>query len=73
MNYFAGTLGSFMNKTVVIEASGTPEAVRWQFYYSCDGSEESRQRVCMHVTEQTGLTWTEETRMVRRLFVDRQK
>ena len=29
IDHFAGTLGSFMNKTVVIEASGTPEAVRW--------------------------------------------
>jgi RNA polymerase sigma factor (sigma-70 family) len=73
MDHFAGTLGSFMNKTVVIEASGTPKVVSWEFHYSCDGSEESRRRVCDLFAKQTGLTWTEETRMVRRLFIDHQK
>ena len=75
IDQFAGTLGSLMNKTVVIEASGTPEAVRWYFNVTpVTASEESRRRVCCkHVTEQTGLSWTEGTRTVRRLFIDRKK
>ena len=71
IDHFAGTIGSFVNKGVVIEASGPPETLFWEFHDACDGSEESRRRVCMQIAEQTGLTWTEETRTVRRLFIDR--
>jgi hypothetical protein len=62
---------------VIIEGTDLPAEIGWNANYSGDGSAEStrlakdKKLVLTHLQEQTGLTWTEETRKVRRLFVEK--
>jgi hypothetical protein len=76
---FPKVIGTWINRVVLFEASGVPRRIKWFENYTGDGSPESLKQardpelVCKHIQEQTGLSWTEETRMVRQLFVERAK
>jgi len=74
---FGKWLGEWVNQDVVIEASGMPEHLRlsWHLNDAFDRGDDiaakahDRELVLKHITEQTGLTWTEETRIVEHLFI----
>lgn len=74
---FAGWVGSWIEKSVLIEATGLPAKLSWHYHDPGDGSDESRRQahdpelVCMHIREQTGLNWKEEIREITRLFIER--
>jgi hypothetical protein len=76
---FASYAGSWIDRTVIIEASGPPQRLSWHYNGHGDWTEESRRQahdpklVCAHIQEQTGLSWKEETRNMRRLFLEREK
>jgi RNA polymerase sigma factor (sigma-70 family) len=75
---FADGLGEWVNEEVVFEAHHVPSAI-----YVCinggDGTPAAKAHahdlklVCDHIAGQTGLTWTQETRNVPRLFIERAK
>jgi hypothetical protein len=67
---FAGDLGSHIGKQVIIEASGMPANLFWA-YNEPGITKADLTLVLNHITEQTGLTWQPQTRMVERLFVER--
>jgi RNA polymerase sigma factor (sigma-70 family) len=66
-------IGDFIGKSVTIEATNLPRKLNWHINYSDDGILPDSKLVCQHIQEQTGLTWTVETRLVKRLFIERQK
>ena len=74
---FAQRLSEWLGESVAVEASDLPESINWLVSSTGDGSPDSlndihdRDLICKHVAEQTGLTWTEETRSVRRLFMEK--
>jgi hypothetical protein len=75
----AKCIGRWIEKTTIIEASGTPAKVSWH-YNRGDGGDgiadkqaHDMELVCKHIQDQTGMTWTEETRAVQRLFMERVK
>jgi hypothetical protein len=76
---FASYAGSWIDRTVIVEALGPPERLSWHYNGHGDWTEESRRQahdlklVCEHIQEQTGLSWKEETRKMRRLFLERVK
>jgi hypothetical protein len=76
---FASYAGSWIDRTVIVEASGPPQRLSWHYNGHGDWTEESRRQahdlklVCEHIQEQTGLSWKEETRKLRRLFMEREK
>jgi hypothetical protein len=76
---FPKIIGTWINRVVIFEASGVPQRVKWFENYTGDGSPESLKQardpdlVCQHIQEQTGLSWTEENRTIRQLFVERAK
>ena len=61
----ADALGEYLNRDVFIEADNVPNTLRYQFN---DGA--SYPQTPNHITEQTALTWHEETRTVRHVFVE---
>ena len=71
---FADEVGDWINEEVVFEAHRVPSSI-----YVCmnggDGTPTAKAHahdiklVCDHIAEQTGLTWTQETRTVPRLFI----
>ena len=65
-------IGEFIGKSVSIEGTNLPRELHWQINYSGKGIPDST-LVCQHIQQQTGLTWTVQTRMVRRLFIERAK
>jgi hypothetical protein len=75
---FANWVGEWIGKPVISEATGAP-SFRW--HLNDDGNwtkEEQKQAhdpalVCQHIKEQTGLTWTEETRQITQLYIDAKK
>lgn len=76
---FAKWAGKWINNPMIIEASGAPQGLSWHDNDSEDGSPESQKQahdltlVCNHIHDQTGLSWTQETRRVRQLFIERGK
>jgi hypothetical protein len=72
---FAQWVGWWIKQEVVIETTGAPGVVRWH-ENDDDLSPQGHTRahdqelVLKHVAEQTGLTWTHETRKVTRLFLE---
>jgi RNA polymerase sigma factor (sigma-70 family) len=76
---FGNALAFWISEPVVIQASGTPAKLSWDENSFGDGSPENRYRavdvnlVCTHVAQQTGLSWTQETRRTRTLFIERGK
>jgi hypothetical protein len=76
---FCNALAFWISEPAVIQASGTPAKLSWDENSFGDGSPENRYRavdvnlVCTHVAEQTGLSWTQEMRRTRTLFIERGK
>ncbi len=76
---FSKVVGMWINRVVIFEVSDVPQRVRWFGNYTGDGSAESLKQardpelVCKHIQEQTGLSWTQENRTIRQLFVKRAK
>jgi RNA polymerase sigma factor (sigma-70 family) len=71
----ADEIGTLLGKSVNIEATdvpGVPALVDWHINDAGAQPPDSN-LVCQHIQEQTGLTWTVETRLVKRLFIERQK
>ncbi len=74
---FAQWLGRWVGREVVLDVTGSPWRPDWELNGDGDGTDRSRSLahdlglVLGHVAEQTGLTWAEERRTVRRLFVER--
>jgi RNA polymerase sigma factor (sigma-70 family) len=72
----ASWIGEWIKKPVIIEASGAPKMTNWHLNGGRNGSVEDGKRahdpalVCKHMEEQTGLTWTKETRDVKKLFIE---
>jgi hypothetical protein len=64
-------LGRYINRPVVLEATGVPPTVSWRQNGSEITSPADATLVLNHLQEQTGLSWSEEKRMVRRLSVER--
>lgn len=75
---FAGSLAEWIDASVVFEAGNMPPDFQWRYNNGETGSPEDRKRahdvdlVCQHVAEQTGLTWSRQTRTLHRLFVEPQ-
>jgi hypothetical protein len=72
-----GYLGQWIGEQVVMEGKGVPEFKYFSRNNGDRGEEGSpfahdRDLVLKHVQEQTGLTWSEQTRTVERLFVQSQ-
>jgi RNA polymerase sigma factor (sigma-70 family) len=67
----ARNLGNQLNQQVIIEADGVPDFVSMRSYGEVPGDISNRNLVLQHIQEQTGLTWTEETRTVSRLFIEK--
>jgi hypothetical protein len=68
---FAGELGKYINEQIVIEATGVPDSFFWAYDEPRD-QEHDLTLVLNHITEQTGLTWSKQKRLVDRLFIERQ-
>jgi hypothetical protein len=72
----AGMIGGWIRRPVFSEAEGLPEKIMWRYpgYDLRSAEAETAGRdpasVLNHITEQTGLRWSEETRKVPRLFVE---
>ena len=67
----ARNLGDQLNEQVIIEADGLPGFVSMRSYGEIPGDAANRNLVLQHLQEQTGLTWTEETRTVSRLIIEK--
>jgi hypothetical protein len=68
---FLWSVGRYLDKQVVNEVDSPPEGIlHWHNNYRREGSK-TPDLVLQHLTEQTGLTFTKETRRVRVLFVER--
>ena len=74
----AKSIGQWIDKTVVIQASDAPQELSWLFRHPQHCTEEvaraarDPELVCTRLQEQTGLERTEETCKVRRLFIERE-
>jgi hypothetical protein len=74
---FAEALGTWVHESVFIDAIAAPTIIYSHENSIGDGSAAAKAHahdlklVCDHVAEQTGLTWTQETRSVRRLFIEK--
>jgi hypothetical protein len=72
---FASWVGMWIKKPVIIEASGLPPFMSWHLNDSSQWTQQERQEahdpalVCQHIGEQTGMTWSEETRTVSKLYI----
>ncbi len=70
-NDFLNWVGMYVNQRVINGVSSPPESeVKWHDNHQREGSRQS-DLVLQHLAEQTGLTFTKETRRVRVLFVER--
>ncbi len=70
-------LGDWINEQVIFEAHRLPRSINFHTNPLGDGSPTSKadahdlKLVCDHIAQQTGLTWTQQTRTVRRLYIER--
>ncbi len=77
LSEFGGWVGRWIKKSVIVEAAAAPAKLSWRYHRPRRGGLEIQQQahdpalVCSHIQEQTGLSWKEEVRSVRRLFVER--
>ena len=62
-------LSQSLKSTVIIEADGLPKSLATSTHFLV-GQAQDPKAILDHVTEQTGLTWTQETRQVTRLFIE---
>lgn len=75
-SYLARQTSEWIGHEVIIEASGLPVTIGWRGHIprvaTAESDRQARepQAVLKHLCEQTGLTWTEETRTVRRLIIE---
>jgi RNA polymerase sigma factor (sigma-70 family) len=73
-DYLAQELSVWINRQVLIDATGLPAKLEWHINGELPGADVSKahdQTLNLnHLCEQTGLSWAEETRIVRRLFID---
>lgn len=68
---FLRSVGWYLNDRVVNEVEGPPKGnLNWHENFAAEGIKVP-ELVLQHLTEQTGLTFTKETRRVRVLFVER--
>ncbi len=67
----ARNLGDQLNEQVIIEADGLPGFMSMRSYGEIPGDTANRDLIMQHLQEQTGLTWTEETRTVSRLIIEK--
>jgi hypothetical protein len=70
-DYIAGHLGAWLNQPVLIECDDFP-TVSAHFNSEAINDPQSHDKTLIlnHLAEQTGLTWSEETRTVRHLFIE---
>jgi len=68
--HLARNLSNVLNQKVILEADHLPEYVNIRSYENVPADGADRKFVLQHIHEQTGLTWTEETRPVHCLFID---
>lgn len=71
LGHLARDLGDYLNEQTFIEADGLPGFWSMRSYGEVPGDITNRNLVLQHIQEQTGLTWTEETRVVSRLFIEK--
>jgi hypothetical protein len=65
-------MGSIIDKQVLVEVENSPAMIRWHANDEETQLTDADPKMMLdHIGQQTGLTWTEETRNVRRLFVER--
>jgi hypothetical protein len=71
---FGGALGGAIGQQVIIEAERFPREVSWRYndedWMAAGADHQDTDLLIKHISEQTGLTCTVETRKVRRLFVE---
>ncbi len=74
--WFARSVSNWIgDRQVIIEAEGFPQTIGWRAHVPKPGVGQAQEiahdpaRVLTHICEQTGLTWAEETRLVRRIIV----
>jgi len=72
VDLLADEIGEFIGKSVSIEATNLPQQLHWRINYIGNGVPDAT-FVCQHIQQQTGLTWTVQTRLVERLFIERGK
>jgi len=68
-NRFAGELGKYIGKQVIVEAENMPSGFAWSLNDS-SGRHHDPKLVLNHVRDQTNLEWSEEMRTVERLFIE---
>jgi RNA polymerase sigma factor (sigma-70 family) len=74
---FLQAAGAFMERRLVSEVKGAPQKVGWRYHKRSPFTEQEAKEdtdpdgVLKHLSEQTGLTFKEENRKVRVLFVER--
>jgi RNA polymerase sigma factor (sigma-70 family) len=71
--HFARNLSNALNQKVIFEGVRLPESLSIRSHGDVPGDVRGRLLVLRHVEEQTGLTGTEETRPVHRLFIEAKK
>jgi hypothetical protein len=72
---FSNRIGSMIGASVVVEAADVPEKISWQ-YVRGNGEKEQpltgfAKFLCEQIAEQTSMSWSEETRSLRRMFIER--
>jgi RNA polymerase sigma factor (sigma-70 family) len=71
LGHLARDWGDYLNEQTFIEADGLPGFWSMRTYGHLPGDRQNRDLILRHIQEQTGLTWTEETRTVSRLFIEK--
>jgi len=73
----AAALGSWIDEPVIVECEGFPKQVELKYYNqpmtaltALFSPKSTKEALLQQLTTQTGLTWTEEVRNVRRLMVE---
>jgi len=74
---FGNRIGSMIDASVVVDAAGVPQKISWHYMRG----EEEKERpltdfarfVCEQIAEQTSMSWSEESRSLRRMFIERVK
>jgi hypothetical protein len=72
---FSNRIGSMIGASVVVEAVDVPEKISWH-YVRGDGEKERpltdfAKFLCDQIAEQTSMSWSEETRSLRRMLIER--
>jgi hypothetical protein len=68
---FAGYVGEWINQTVIFRnVSRVPRIIQWRYPAAAQGHLQNRTLICDQIARQTGLQWIQQTRLVKRLFIE---